>query len=67
MKKESSEITLKFCHVRAYNFKIILAIMNACHVKWVHCQHGMAHPRFADRGDGLQIWRVAVNILNKQS
>jgi hypothetical protein len=27
----------------------------------------MARPRVADRGDGLQIWRVAVNILNKQS
>jgi hypothetical protein len=37
------------------------------HVKWVHCHHGMARPRVADRGDGLQIWRVAVNMLNKQS
>jgi hypothetical protein len=37
------------------------------HVKWVHCHHGMARPRVADRGYGLQIWRVAVNILNKQS
>jgi hypothetical protein len=27
----------------------------------------MARPRVADRGDGLQIWRVATNILNKQS
>jgi hypothetical protein len=27
----------------------------------------MAHSRVADRGDGLQIWRVAANILNKQS
>jgi hypothetical protein len=27
-------------------------------VKWVHCQHGMARPRVADSGDGLQIWRV---------
>jgi hypothetical protein len=36
-------------------------------VKWVHCHHGMARPRVADRGDGLQIWRVAANILNKQS
>jgi len=26
----------------------------------------MARPRVADGGDGLQIWRVAVNILNKQ-
>jgi hypothetical protein len=38
-----------------------------CHVKWVHCHHGMARPRVADRGDGLQIWRVAAIILNKQS
>jgi hypothetical protein len=36
------------------------------HVRWVHCHHGMARPRVADRGDGLQIWRVAANILNKQ-
>jgi hypothetical protein len=38
-----------------------------CHVKWVHCHHGMVRPRVADRGYGLQIWRVAANILNKQS
>jgi hypothetical protein len=37
------------------------------YVKWVHCHHGMARPRVADRGDGLHIWRVAANILNKQS
>jgi hypothetical protein len=24
-------------------------------------------PRVADRGEGLQIWRVAANILNKHS
>jgi hypothetical protein len=38
-----------------------------CHIKWVHCHHGKARPRVEDRGDGLQIWRVAANILNKQS
>jgi hypothetical protein len=27
----------------------------------------VARPRVADRGDGLQIWRVAANILNEQS
>jgi hypothetical protein len=37
------------------------------HVKWVQCHHGMARPRVADRGDCLQIWRVAANIFNKQS
>jgi hypothetical protein len=37
------------------------------HVKWVTCHHGMARPQVVDEGEGLQIWRVAVNILNKQS
>jgi hypothetical protein len=27
----------------------------------------MVSPEIADGEDGLQIWRVAVNILNKQS
>jgi len=27
----------------------------------------MASPQVADGGEGLQVWRVAVNILNKQS
>jgi hypothetical protein len=27
----------------------------------------MARPRVADGGDGLQIWMVSANILNKQS
>jgi hypothetical protein len=26
----------------------------------------MAHPQVADGKDGLQIWRTAANILNKQ-
>jgi hypothetical protein len=29
--------------------------------------NGVARPRFMDGGHGLQIWRVAANILNKQS
>jgi hypothetical protein len=37
------------------------------HVKWVPCHHGMVHPRVADGGGGLHIWRVAANVLNKQS
>jgi hypothetical protein len=28
--------------------------------------HGMAHPWIADGGDSLQLWNVAVNILNKK-
>jgi hypothetical protein len=36
-------------------------------VKRVPCHHGMAHPQVADGGDDPQIWRVAANMLNKQS
>jgi hypothetical protein len=36
-------------------------------VRWVPCHHGMARPQVSDGGDALQIWRVAANILNKQS
>jgi hypothetical protein len=31
------------------------------------CHHSMARPRLADGRDGLQLWSLAVNILNKQS
>jgi len=37
------------------------------HVKWVPCHHNIARTQEADGGDGLQVWRVAVNILNQQS
>jgi len=37
------------------------------HVLWVPCHHGMVHPQVANGGERLQIQRVAVNILNKQS
>jgi hypothetical protein len=36
-------------------------------VRWVPCHHGMVRPHVADGGDALQVWRVAANILNKQS
>jgi hypothetical protein len=39
---------------------------NSNFVRWVSCHHGMARPQAAD-GDGLQIWRVDANMLNKQS
>jgi hypothetical protein len=34
---------------------------------WDPCHHGMARPRVADGGDGLQTWKVAVNKLNMRS
>jgi hypothetical protein len=36
-------------------------------MKLVPCHHGMARPQVADGGDGLQVWKVAANTLNKQS
>jgi hypothetical protein len=35
-------------------------------VKLIPGHHGMALPQVADGEDGLQIWTVAANILNKQ-
>jgi hypothetical protein len=29
------------------------------------CHHGMARPQDADGGDGLQLFKVAENVLNK--
>jgi hypothetical protein len=29
--------------------------------------HGTAHPKVDDVGDSFQVWRLAVNILSKQS
>jgi hypothetical protein len=31
------------------------------------CHHSMARPRAADRGDGLQIWKVTANIFSTHS
>jgi hypothetical protein len=45
----------------------IIAMNSKCHVKWVTCHHGMARPQVAHGGDGLQTWRIAAIIFNKQS
>jgi hypothetical protein len=50
--------------VRDMYLAIIIVMV---HVKWVTCHHSMARPQVADGDEGLQIWRVAANILNKQS
>jgi hypothetical protein len=43
--------------------KILSRVRMCVHVRWVPCHHGMARPQVADGGVGLQIWRVAANIL----
>jgi len=35
-------------------------------IKWVPCHYGMTCPQITDGGNGIQTWKVAVNILNKQ-
>jgi hypothetical protein len=42
-------------------------VVSLTHVRWVPCHHSMARPQVADGGNTLQVWRVAANILNKQS
>jgi hypothetical protein len=49
------------------NHMFFLLLLVGRHVRWVPCHHGMARPQVADGGDALQVWRVAANILNKQS
>jgi hypothetical protein len=47
--------------------KFYMLFKKKSHVRWVPCHHYMARPQVADEGDVLQVWRVAANILNKQS
>jgi len=43
------------------------SLHNVSHVRWVPSHHSMECPQVEDGGEGLQIWRVAANIVNKQS
>jgi hypothetical protein len=48
----------------SFLFIVDVTTLSPCYV--VPYYHGIARPRVVD-GDGLQIFRAAVNILNKQS
>jgi hypothetical protein len=37
--------------------------MKNAHVRWAPCHHSKARPQVADGGGGLQLCRVAANIL----
>jgi hypothetical protein len=54
-----------------HNSGLILCVSESCiflvHVGRVPCHHSMARPQVSNEGGGLQIWKVAENILNKQS
>jgi len=44
----------------------IMQRMRCYYAKWVPCHHIMAHSLVGDGRDGLHIWIVATNIMNKQ-
>jgi hypothetical protein len=35
-------------------------------VRWVPCRRSMARPQVADGGNGLRLWKVAANTMNKK-
>jgi hypothetical protein len=41
-------------------------MIKKAHVKQIPRLYSLVHPRDVDRGNGLQLWRVAVNTLNDQ-
>jgi len=45
--------------------RFIIVITRTLDVTWVLSQHGMALLWVGDGRDGLQIWRVTANVLNK--
>jgi hypothetical protein len=60
------QVAAGFMCMNVIRFAVSSFLIPWSRVRWVPCHHGMARPQVAD-GDGLQIWRVAANILNKQS
>jgi hypothetical protein len=62
--KDNFTFTLKYTKLQVLQVSKVNYKRN---VRWVPCHHGMARLQVADGGDGLQIWKVAANILNKQS
>jgi hypothetical protein len=66
LKFESKKISCLFVWNKKFLIKNSFAVKNA-HVKWVPRHNGMARSQVADGEEGLQIRRVAANILDKQS
>jgi hypothetical protein len=45
-------------------FRRVTGVINC---RWVSCHRDMARPQVAEGREGLQTWRVAAAVLNKQS
>jgi hypothetical protein len=61
-----AEVCESYIYLR-HVFSIFPPLTSQGHVKWSPCHHGMVHPQIADGWDGLQIWRVAADIIYKHS
>jgi hypothetical protein len=60
-------MSLTLFHVKHVKTAQMMPVgINGLPVKWVPFNHSMAYPQITDGGNGLLIWRVAANILNKQ-
>jgi hypothetical protein len=55
---------LQYFKMQKIMVQIITSVLS--NVRWVPCHHGMASPQVEDGEDSLQIWMIAVNILNNQ-
>jgi hypothetical protein len=60
-------LNFMYCLIPKYYFWNFALKHLKSNVRLVPRHHCMARPHVVDGGDGLQIWRVAANILNKQS
>jgi hypothetical protein len=49
------------------NFFIYLYVLYVAMLGGYLRHHGMVRPQVVDGGDGLQLWRVAANKMNKHS
>jgi hypothetical protein len=74
-------LPLKIFQLKFYlHFSLVCYISHLSHHLWFNhpnniswpcsvgpCHHSTIQPQAVDGGDGLQIWRVAANVLNKQA
>jgi hypothetical protein len=63
----TTHVTLKRTRTRTDTQGNVVTIGITSAIKWVVCHYGAARPQVADKGGGFQIWKVAANIVNKQS
>jgi hypothetical protein len=71
-KREADQHSFSLLHYSSFRVSWVpchqgMACPKVADVSWVSCHRGMARHQVVDGGDGLQIWKVVANILNKQT